>query len=314
MDKRIRANDLFARIRQRLSVTWLEGHSGGDRVIHHQRMVAGDEDATVGFLNFIRPNQIQLLGATEIGYLRSLGKNSFSDVLGHLFARQPAVVMVTENQQPPPAMVDQARGSHTPLWVSPVNSEEVLDYMQYVLANVLARATHVHGVFLEVLGIGVLLEADSGAGKSELALELISRGHRLIADDAPELIRVAPDTIKGCCPEVLQDFLEVRGLGVLNIRAMFGDNAIKKNKVLRLIVQLERMNDRQMALLDRLRGNYHSRDVLGVTIPCVTLPVVTGSNLAVLVEGVVRNHLLRENGYCATDRFISRHREFMVHK
>lgn len=164
---------------------------------------------------------------------------------------------------------------------------------------------------MEVMGIGVLLAGPSGVGKSELALELISRGHRLIADDAPFFTRLAPDAIMGKCPKALQDFLEVRGLGILDIRSMFGDNSLKHQETLHLIVQLKRMSDSEVGQLDRLQGNMVYRTVLDVEIPELTLPVIMGSNLAVLVEGAVRNHLLLMKGYNATETFIERQRRFI---
>ena len=138
---------------------------------------------------------------------------------------------------------DAAEESETPLWVSPRRGYELLNLLQYHLARSLAPRITLHGVFMEIYSIGVLVTGDSGLGKSELALELISRGHRLVADDAPEFTQIAPDVLDGTCPDLLQDLLEVRGLGVMNIRQMFGDTAVKKNKYLRLIVHLVRAQD-----------------------------------------------------------------------
>ena len=132
-----------------------------------------------------------------------------------------------------------------------------------------------HGVFMEVFTIGVLISGDAGSGKSELALELLNRGHRLIADDAPEFTQITPEIIDGSCPEVIQDCLEVRGLGVLNVRQMFGDAAIKPNKFLRLIMHLKVPggNERRRPKLDRLRGDSSSCQVLDLEVPRITLPV-----------------------------------------
>jgi HPr kinase/phosphorylase len=157
---------------------------------------------------------------------------------------------------------------------------------------------------MEVLGTGVLITGESSVGKSELALELLSRGHRLIADDAPVFIRVGPDVLDGSSPTLLQDFMEVRGLGVLNIREMYGDNALKSKKHLRLIIQLMRMSKKDREELDRLYGNRIKREILGVEIPEIMIPVAPGRNLAVLVEAAVRNHILRHAGQDATEQFI----------
>ena len=160
--------------------------------------------------------------------------------------------------------------------------------------------------------MGVLLTGDPAVGKSELALDLITRGNRLVADDAPEFTRIAPDIVSGTCPPLLREFLEVRGLGILNIRAMFGDSAIKRQKYLRLIVHLKRMSADQISSMDRLTGTHTNRDVLGVSIPQVTVPVAPGRNLSVLVESAVRNHLLRMKGYDATEVLIERQQQAIL--
>ena len=144
-----------------------------------------------------------------------------------------------------------------------------------------------HGVFMEVMGTGVLITGHSSIGKSELALELLTRGHRLIADDATEFARTAPDTLNGTCPEMLRDFLEVRGLGILNVRAMFGASSIKQSRNLRLMVVLQDIEDAEK--MDRLHGSKRIRTIQDVDIPEITLPVGPGKNLAVLLEVAVRN-------------------------
>ena len=169
-----------------------------------------------------------------------------------------------------------------------------------------------HGVFMEIYSIGVLITGESGSGKSELALELVTRGHRLVADDAPEFTQIAPDVLDGTCPELLQDMLELRGLGVLNIRQMFGDTAIKRNKYLRLIVHLgkptlEALQDG----MERLTGDISNRRLLDLDVPMITLPVVAGRNLAVLAEAATRMHILRSKGLDAATAFMARHSNFL---
>jgi len=174
------------------------------------------------------------------------------------------------------------------------------------LARALAESTTAHGVFLDVLGMGVLIKGDSGVGKSELALELISRGSGLVADDVVELYRVGPEAVEGRCPELLRDFLEVRGLGVLNIRTIFGEAALRPRKNVKLIVQLERLSSTDARSGERLPLQASHETVLGVDIRRVNLPVAAGRNLAVLTEAAVRNYVLQLRGVDSTEEFISR--------
>ncbi len=167
-----------------------------------------------------------------------------------------------------------------------------------------------HGVFICVDNVGVLLSGKSGIGKSELALGLISRKHQLIADDSVHF-SIKNNKLVGECPEVLQNFLEVRGLGILNIEAMFGKHAIKKQKELQLIINILQVNQEQLYLIDRLQGMHDVKDVLGHPIPEVSIPVAPGRNLAILVEAAVMNHQLRAKGYNASDDFAERHQDYM---
>ncbi len=168
-----------------------------------------------------------------------------------------------------------------------------------------------HGVFLDVLGLGVLLTGASGIGKSELALGLINRGHRLIADDAVTFKQIDKETLIGSCPPLLQDFLEVRGLGILNIRVMYGDNAIKQEKRLQLIVHVALFSTEELAQMDRLQGMYRQQSILDVEVPEVTIPLAPGRNIAVLIETAVRNQVLKQHGYLATDEFIARQEQLL---
>jgi HPr kinase/phosphorylase len=253
-----------------------------------------------------------VLGRTELTYLANLRKNWRQDACEQLFESDPVVILIADECDPPAEFVRLADRYQVPLLRSAVSSNELINDLRYYFTHKLADRVTLHGVFMEVLSIGLLLTGDSGVGKSELALELITRGHRLVADDAPEFARIAPDIINGTCPALIQDFLEVRGLGVLNIRAMYGDSVIKKGKYLRLIIQLKHVRQNDGAFEDRLQEQQQTRNVLGLDIPVFSLPVAPGRNLAVLVEAAVRNHLLRLNGYNAGEDLTARQRRLMT--
>lgn len=267
---------------------------------------SGAAQSLVGSLNCIHPNRLQVLGLAEMRHLQDLSDVAVEDTIERLFAAAPAAVIFAEDIEPPGRFFARAEQSGTPLLASPITDEEIVDRLQYFLTYALAERTTLHGVFLEVLGMGVLLTGEPGIGKSELALEMVVRGHRLIADDAPEIARIGPETLQGSCPALLRDFLEVRGLGVLNVRAMFGEGAVQQHEQLNLIVHMRSFDDEALAQMDRLRGSLSSRTVLGVVLPEVTLPVAPGRNLAVLLETAVRNQILRLRGYDAGVDLIDR--------
>lgn len=289
-----------------LGLTWLAGHTGAERELKR-----GKDDSTatlVGHLNLVRPYCVQVLGRAECQYVRELRKQESEDVVARLFKAAPSCILVGDGLPAAPGLITQADQTGVALLGSALPSQKLVEDLRYLLARRLAERVTVHGVFLEVMGAGILLTGDSGVGKSELALELITRGHRLIADDAVEFALVAPRILEGTCPPMLQDFLEVRGLGIINVRALFGDTAVKLCKNLRLIVQLKPMPPEQVRATDRLHGLHRRRSILGVAMPEITLPVAPGRNMAVLVECTVRNHLLQIKGYDATLEFKESHR------
>jgi HPr kinase/phosphorylase len=220
-------------------------------------------------------------------------------------------IFLCDGVDAPNFLIDACDQYATPLFLSQKKSHVFVNLLRPYLQRELSEVTSCHGVFLDVLGFGTLITGNSQIGKSELALELISRGAGLVADDAVELYQVGPETIQGRCPLMLRDFLEVRGIGVLNIRAVFGETAVRPRKTLRLIVHLERPTAEYFRALDRLQTKSSATTILGVEIPTVTLAVVAGRNLAVLVEAAVRNHILQTRGYDSTKDFIDRHEQVM---
>ncbi len=311
MDKiRITAQQLYDACHARLELEWLL-QPEADSVTIVPLPQGADTRSLVGHLNFIHPHRIQVLGPPEVTYLESLGKNSHLDSLKQLFSDDTALVILSDAQEPSEEMLQLARKHHVPMLRSVLGSTRLIREIGFYLHNRLAESRIEHGVFMDVLGIGVLLSGESAIGKSELALELLTRGHRLIADDAPMFIRTTPGTLVGHCPEVLHNFLEVRGLGILNVRAMFGDSAVKRSMELQLIVHLAPVEPELLQQLDRLKGTRRKRRILEVEIDEVEIPVAPGRNLAVLVEAAARNHLLYTSGYDSALEFISRQQELM---
>jgi HPr kinase/phosphorylase len=302
---RLSARELFDDIKERMALRWVAGRGGGERVL--QSGGAGQRrPSEIGYLNIIYPNKLQIVGSEELGYLDGLDSRQRWETVQKIFAQQPVALVVTKDQAVPADLRDSAEETGTPLWVSARRGHDILTFVQYKLARALAQQVTLHGVLMEVHSIGVLITGSPGSGKSELALELITRGHRLVADDAPEFTLIAPDVIDGSCPDILRNLLEVRGLGVLNVREMFGHTAVKQSKYLRLIVHLRPAGNEPEDAMVRLTGDTGVREVLDVKVPQITIPVAPGRNLAVLVEAAVRSHLLKSQGIDQARTFMDR--------
>jgi len=311
MNARISAAELFEQQRERLALRWLAGQGGRTRWLEAEDTVAR-RPSLAGYLNTIYPNKVQILGTEELAWLDGLDSRMRWETIEKIIQYRPLALVISKEQACPEDLRIAAEESDTALWVSPRRGHELLNHLQYHLARKLAPRVTLHGVFVELYSIGVLITGDPGSGKSELALELVTRGHRLVADDAPEFTQIAPDVLDGACPELLQDMLEVRGLGVLNIRQMFGDTAVKKNKYLRLIVHLTRPQLEPLpGGLERITGDLGARRVLDLDVPTITLPVMPGRNLAVLTEAAARTHILRSKGVDPAAAFMARHSHFL---
>ena len=309
---RITAAELFALQQDALGLRWIAGErEAGRRVLEAVETVAR-RPSLAGYLNIIYPNKVQILGSEELAWLDGLDARQRWETIQKIMDFRPLALVISKDQGCPEDLRIAAEESDTPLWSSPRRGHELLNHLQYKLARTLAPRITLHGVFMEIYSMGVLVTGESGSGKSELALELITRGHRLVADDAPEFTQIAPDVLDGTCPELLQDMLELRGLGVLNIREMFGDTAVKRNKYLRLIVHLSKPSlEPSPTGLERLTGDIGTRRVLDLDVPMITLPVMAGRNLAVLTEAATRMHILRSKGVDPAAAFMARHSHFL---
>jgi HPr kinase/phosphorylase len=296
---------LFEDNRGKLHLAWIAGRDGGVKTLDSGHL-KDSQGGLIGHLNFIHPNWIQILARTEIDHLNSLDAAARKQTLQRLATSELVCIIVAGGELAPEHLVELANTAHCALFASPLESVELMWMLRPYLARALAESTTMHGVFLDVLGMGMLITGESGVGKSELALELISRGSGLVADDVVELYHIAPETLEGRSPELLKDFLEVRGLGMLNIRTIFGETAVRTKKNLKLIVQMEKPVGGVIPGLERLPLNASSEDIMGISIRKVVLPVAAGRNLAVLAEAAVRNYVLQLRGIDSTQEFIQR--------
>lgn len=305
----VTAQSLFDDNSTELKLSWLAGLEGADNQFNPEvvKSAASSSDL-VGHLNLIHPNRMQVLGAPEIEYYNRLNSTDLKNQLAALIALKPPCLIIADGLEPHEEMVLYCQRSSTPLFKSAISAATVIDHLRTYLTKIGAPRVTMHGVFMDILGMGVLIMGDSGLGKSELGLELISRGHGLVADDAVDFLKLGPDYIEGRCPPILRDLLEVRGLGLLDIRTIFGETAVRRRMKLRLIVQLVRRTDGEF---ERLPIESQFIPVLGLPIRSVKIQVAAGRNLAVLVEAAVRNTILQLRGIDTLKEFMERQRKLM---
>ncbi len=298
----VTVRNLFDANSQSLDLSWIAGESGAER-----ELATGGRTATdlVGYLNLIHPARLHVFGKAETAYYDRVDDAKHRSIVDDLIAARPPALIVTEGAKPDQLLIDACEQDGLPMLRSPLPAAEVIGALRYWLSKASAESTSMHGVFMDVLGMGVLISGESGLGKSELALELISRGHGLVADDVVDFKRIAPHAIEGRCPPLLRNMLEVRGLGLLDIRAIFGETAIRPRMKLKLIVHLVRRstmeNEYQRLPLEAL-----TEEVLGLPIRKVVIPVAAGRNMAVLTEAAVRSAVLSLRGFDTMGEFIAR--------
>jgi HPr kinase/phosphorylase len=271
----------------------LGGAAGVDRMIaspHVQKTGL----ALAGFDAYLQPWRILVFGQSEVRYLESLGTAERSRVLGAALSRDVPCVLITGGWAPPAELLAASDRYGVPLLRTHVTTPVAIAKVASLLDDELAEREIVHGVLMDMLGLGVLIIGESGIGKSECALDLVVRGYRLVADDAVEVRRRSETTLVGTCPELTRYNMEVRGLGVINIRDLFGVAAIRTSKRVELVVQLERWEAHRE--YDRLGLTEDRHEILGIAVPLIRMPVAPGRSVAVLVEVAARNQLLRARG------------------
>lgn len=268
--------------------------------------------ALAGFTNYIHAGRLQIVGQSEIWYLGQLEPEKRLEAIRNLALERIACVLVTKGLNPPQEFNEAAEAARLPLLQTPlVSSVAITVVTDYLLEELAPRAVR-HGVLMDVYGLGVLIEGTSGIGKSECALDLISRGHRLVSDDVIVVRRIGTEKITGSAPELLSEHLEIRGLGILNIRDLYGVSAISSAKTIDLSIKLERWD--LAGEVDRLGIDPRYTEILGINVPQVLIPVSPGRNLSTLVETAVRVQLLRVRGYDAAQDFVARHTEILESK
>lgn len=250
-----------------------------------------------GFDNYFDPARIQFIGLTELEYIKSLDKEQFIECTERFLSKRPAAVVVTRDLKCSKRFLEIAKKYEVPiLGTAEATSSCMAAAISYLGVELAQRITR-HGVLVEVYGEGVLILGDSGVGKSETALELIKRGHRLIADDAVEIRRVSNKTLVGSAPDNIRHFIELRGVGVLNARRLFGMGAVKLTEKVDMVIQLEPWDSEKV--YDRLGLENEYTEILGINVPVTTVPVKPGRNLSIIIEAAAMNNRQKKMGYNA---------------
>jgi len=307
----ISADVLCEAFRSYLHWEWIAGLGASERRFDEVAVRAARSGADlVGYLNYIHPYRVQILGEREIAYLTNATADDCARRIARIVTLEPPVIVLADGKQAPEALISMCERAQIPMFAAPGSSAYVIDVLRAYLSKHFADRVSMHGVFMDILGLGVLITGESGLGKSELGLELISRGNGLVADDAVDLYRINQTTIEGRCPDLLQNLLEVRGIGLLDIRAIFGETAVWRKMRLKLIVHLVRRETLERDY-ERMPSEPLTQDVAGIPVRKVVIQVVAGRNIAVLVEAAVRNTILQLRGIDTYQDFVDRQRRAM---
>ncbi len=253
--------------------------------------------ALAGFQEYLKPGRVLIFGESEIRYLESLDTAARTTSLGLALTLDFPCVLITGGFTPPGELVAEAERARLPVMKTPIATPTAIAKLSSMLEDSLAERTMIHAVLMDVLGLGVLIAGESGIGKSECALDLIHRGHRLVADDTVEVRRRQETILIGTCPELTRHHMELRGLGLINIKDLFGIASTRSSKRVELVVQLERWVPTRE--YERLGLDEDYYEILGLRVPLIRMPVAPGRNIAILIEVAARNQLLRARGHHA---------------
>jgi HPr kinase/phosphorylase len=295
--------ELFSPELEDLHLSLVAGREGLDRPILWTR-IQRPGLALAGFLPFIKPGRVQVVGETELTYLETLSAAERGSRLAAIASLPVAAFVLTKGHKPPTALVAECRRNKIPLFTSPETTSRVIEGIIRLLEDRLAPVVTLHGVLVDVFGMGVLLQGESGIGKSECALDLIERGHRLVADDVVQIKRYPSGLLVGQSTDLIRYHMELRGIGIINIKHLFGVSAVRGAKSIEIVIQLERWNPAQQ--YDRLGLDGEVTEILGATRPLIRVPVASGRPLSILVEIAARNALLKRQGYDAAREFAQR--------
>ncbi|MDJ0761521.1 MAG: HPr(Ser) kinase/phosphatase [Myxococcota bacterium] len=297
---------LLSSLRVELGLEIVAGHDGLDRRVT-ATSVQKPGLALAGFPEMLKPGRVQILGRTEVDYLWSLAPTPRTAAVENLLGGTPPVVVVTRGADIPEQLIASATTRRIPLLLTGLRSSIFVEAIHRFLANRLTRVRSIHGVLVDVFGVGVLMIGKSGIGKSESALELVMRGHRLVADDVIDVSKRPPSTIVGSGNELIRHHMEIRGLGIINIKDLFGVSAIRETKRINLVVSLEEWDTGKT--YERLGVSSNTHEILGVVLPKVIIPVRPGRSLTTIVEVAARNQLLRIMGHHSALEFQNRVQE-----
>jgi HPr kinase/phosphorylase len=300
----------FLQVIPKAKLELIAGKEGLDRKINRPR-VQKLGLILAGFPQFIHEERVHLMGNTEVEYLKSLSKKARKEALKPIFEKNISCIILTKGLEPPEELITLATETKTPLLRSPLRTTFVIQFIAEGLQDILSPFISCHGVLVDVFGIGILLRGESSIGKSETALDLIVRRHRLVADDIVE-IRKKSDILIGRAPEAGAGYMELRGLGIINIKDLFGIVAVRNEKIIDLIVNLKVWGSGEE--IDRLGDVEKTEELLGIEIPYIEMPVASGRNIAIILEVAASNLILKRQGRYSAQEFIQKQKERFQNK